>query len=225
MPHQPSGSDAQAPPLFGEPAPAEPVAPGDCGFAKPEHAEFPPILIVAVTNVCDMACIHCAHPVIKRDPGYRATFMEPAVHTRIVEEVRDYRDRLWLFRYAADGESLLNPHFLEMVEETRAAGIGPVDLTTNAMSLGEEKMRRLLLAPVDVIDVFLDAFTKETYERIRKRGKFDVVTANLRRLLELRATGRWGDVAMCGKYLDWQQMAWEYGFENAVARVMGRDAP
>jgi MoaA/NifB/PqqE/SkfB family radical SAM enzyme len=26
---------------------------------RPEHAEFPPI-VVAVTNVCDMACIHCA---------------------------------------------------------------------------------------------------------------------------------------------------------------------
>ncbi len=40
------------------------VAPGRYGFVKPEHAEFPPILIIAVTNVCDMACIHCAHPVI-----------------------------------------------------------------------------------------------------------------------------------------------------------------
>ena len=123
--------------IFGEPTPQEPVAEGSHGFVEPHHAEFPPILIVAVTNVCDMACIHCAHPVIKRDPGYRATFMKPEVHTRIVEETREFKDKLWMLRYAADGESLLNPHFLDMVDETKRAGIGPVDLTTNAMSLDD----------------------------------------------------------------------------------------
>ncbi len=181
-----ASQDPTAGPIFSDDFDSEPVAGGDYGFARPEHAEFPPIVIVAVTNVCDMACIHCAHPVIKRDPGYRATFMKPEVHSRIVEQTAPYRDRLWVFRYAADGESLLNPHFLEMVEETKAAGIGPVDLTTNAMSLSEEKMRRLLEAPIDVIDVSLDAFNKETYEKIRIRGKFDRVTANLKRLVELR---------------------------------------
>ncbi len=173
-------------PIFGDPTPPEPVAGGQFGFVKPEHAEFPPILIIAVTNVCDMACIHCAHPVIKRSPGYKATFMDPAIHTKIVADTRQFKDQLWVFRYAADGESVLHPQFLDMVEETKAAGIGPVDLTTNAMALTEEKMRRLLLAPIDVIDVSLDAYNRATYEKIRKRGKFDKVTANLRRLIELR---------------------------------------
>jgi MoaA/NifB/PqqE/SkfB family radical SAM enzyme len=162
------------------------VAAGDFGFVQPEHADFPPILIIAVTNVCDMACIHCAHPVMKKRPGYRATYMDPAIHTRIVEETKQYRDKLWVFRYAADGESLLHPRFLDFVDEVKAAGIGPVDLTTNAMSLTDEKMRRLLEAPVDVIDVSLDAYSRETYEKIRIRGKFEQVTANLKRLVALR---------------------------------------
>jgi MoaA/NifB/PqqE/SkfB family radical SAM enzyme len=334
---------SQTPPearIFGAPVPAEPVAPGRYGFVRPEHAEFPPIVIVAVTNVCDMACIHCAHPVIKRDPGYRAAFMRPEVHTALVEQTRPYRDRLWVFRYAADGESLLHPRFLDFVEEAKAAGIGPVDLTTNAMSLTEAKMRRLLLAPVDVIDVSLDAFTRETYEKIRIRGRFDQVTANLRRLIglrdelgsptrimtsiieqkearheveafrafwgqyvdevlvrglntdlgivnvsetyfepdlarwpcpqfwkrvtvnhlgevrfcvedwrnagvvgnvletsiaelwqgplyrrfrELHASGRWGEMSMCRKCLDWQHMRWDHGFEKAVEKVLGTE--
>jgi MoaA/NifB/PqqE/SkfB family radical SAM enzyme len=172
--------------IFGEPAPAESVAPGRYGFVKPEHAEFPPILIIAVTNVCDMACIHCAHPVMKKAAGYKATFMDPAIHSRIVQETRRFKDQLWVFRYAADGESILHPKFLDMVEETKNAGIGPVDLTTNAMALSEEMMKRLLRAPIDVIDVSLDAYSRETYEKIRKRGKFDRVTANLKRLIELR---------------------------------------
>ena len=133
-----------------------------------------------------MACVHCAHPVMKKTPGYRGTFMDPAVHTKLVEETKRFKDQLWVFRYAADGESMLHPKFLDMVEETKNAGIGPVDLTTNAMSFTDESMRRLLRAPIDVIDVSLDAFDKQTYEKIRIRGKFDVVTANLKRLVELR---------------------------------------
>jgi len=324
--------------IFGPATPAETIAPGEYGFVSPEHRDFPPILVIAVTNVCDMACIHCAHPVIKKDADYRATFMKPEVHSRIVEETRAYGDKLWVWRYAADGESMLNPHFLDMLDETVQAGIGPVDLTTNAMSLDDAKMRRLLEAPIDVIDVSLDAFTKASYEKIRIRGKFDVVTANLRRLVELRdelgsptkimtsiieqkeardeveqfkaywgqfvdevlvrglntdlgivnasetyfedierwpcpqfwkrvtinqhgdvrfcvedwrntgvvgnvmeqsiaeiwtsdvydklrekhATGRWCDVSMCAKCMDWQHMRWDHGFEKAINKVMGR---
>ena len=335
------GPGRGVPSIFAPPEPAEPVATGCFDFVEPQHAEFPPILIVAVTNLCDMACIHCAHPVIKRDPGYRGGFMTREVHRAIVEQTRPFADRLYVFRYAADGESLLHPHFVEFVEETKAAGIGPVDLTTNAMSLTEEKMRRLLRAPIDVIDVSLDAATQETYEKIRIRGRFDQVVANLKRLLQLRdelnaptkimtsiiqqkealdeveafraqwgpyvdevlvrglntdlgivnvsetyfdaglarwpcpqfwkrvtinhhgdvrfcvedwrnqgvvgnvlvdsiqeiwrgplyqrfrelhGSGRWRDVAMCAKCLDWQHMAWDHGFEKAIDRVL-RGAP
>ncbi len=35
--------------IFGEPTAAEPVAAGDFDFVAPEHADFPPIVIVAVT--------------------------------------------------------------------------------------------------------------------------------------------------------------------------------
>jgi radical SAM protein with 4Fe4S-binding SPASM domain len=164
----------------------ETVASGNYGFVKPEHADFPPIVIIAVTNVCDLACIHCAHPVLVRSPGYKGTFMAPEVHSRIVEEVSQFKDRLWVFRYAADGEGMLHPNFLDFVKEAKDAGIGPVNLTTNAMTLTEDKARRLLEAPIDVIDVSLDAFSKEAYEKIRRKGKFEQVTGNLMRLIELR---------------------------------------
>ncbi len=172
--------------IFGPATEAEPVAEGEFGFVRPEHAEFPPILIIAVTNVCDMACIHCAHPVISQDPDYKGKMMDPAIHTRIVEETKQFKDQLWVFRYAADGESLLHPRFLDFVDETKRAGIGPVDLTTNAMTLTEKRMQRLLEAPIDVIDVSLDAFKKESYEKIRIKGKFDVVVSNTLKLIEMR---------------------------------------
>ncbi len=172
--------------IFEDAGEAEPLAEGAFNYVKPEHRDFPPIVIIAVTNVCNMACIHCAHPIIKKDAGYRGTFMKPGIHSKIIEETKPYRDNLWVFRYAADGESVLHPNFYDFVEEAKGAGIGPVDLTTNGMSLTEAGMRRMLEAGIDVIDVSLDAHSKETYEQIRLKGNFDVVTANLKRLLQLR---------------------------------------
>ena len=93
-------------PIFGPPEPPEPVAAGRFDFVEPAHESFPPILIIAVTNLCDMACIHCAHPVVKKSPGYRGTFMDAEIHSKIVEETRRFRDQLYVFRYAADGESI-----------------------------------------------------------------------------------------------------------------------
>ncbi len=38
---------------------------------------------------------------------------------------------------------------------------------------------------------------------------------------KLHQTGRWGDISMCGKCMDWQHMRWDHGFEKAIAKVMG----
>ena len=75
---EPIPLEVLSPGIFRAPSDAEPVADGDYGFVKSEHAKYPPILIIAVTNVCDMACVHCAHPIIKKDPDYKGTFMDPA---------------------------------------------------------------------------------------------------------------------------------------------------
>ncbi len=91
--------------IFGHSEEPELVAEGQFGFVQPEHAEFPPILILSVTNLCDMACSHCAHPIMKKSPGYRGRFMDPDVHTKIVDETKRFKDQLWVVRYAADGES------------------------------------------------------------------------------------------------------------------------
>jgi radical SAM protein with 4Fe4S-binding SPASM domain len=42
------------------------------------------------------------------------------------------------------------------------------------------------------------------------------------KLRDLHATGRWGDIAMCRKCMDWQHMRWDHGFEKAIGKVMGK---
>jgi hypothetical protein len=47
------------------------------------------------------------------------------------------------------------------------------------------------------------------------------------RFRELHATGRWRDMSLCARCMDWQHMQWDHGFEKAVRKVLGggADAP
>ncbi|MHA1279977.1 MAG: radical SAM/SPASM domain-containing protein [Candidatus Helarchaeota archaeon] len=158
------------------------------GFQRELDHEFPPMVIVDLTNACNMACIHCAHPIIKKEPGYKPEFIKREVFEKIVEEVAQHE--ILLFRIASDGESLLHPQFFELLALAKSAEIRPIDLTTNGMLLNEANNQKLIEIGLDVIDVSIDAFTKETYEKIRKKGDFYRVRHNTLDLIKQRNQSR-----------------------------------
>lgn len=154
------------------------------GFQSPEAEKYPPIIILDVTNVCNLECIHCPHRKIKKRLDYKPTFLKWNLYTKIIDEVS--KNKILLFRYASDGESLLHPRFLDMVAYAKEHGIKPLNLTTNGLLLDEKTAKALLKLGIDIIDVSLDAFTKKRYDKIRKKSDFHKVMANLHNLLYLR---------------------------------------
>jgi radical SAM protein with 4Fe4S-binding SPASM domain len=153
-------------------------------FMQEKDREFPPMVIVDFTNACNLRCVHCAHPVIKKESGYKPEFMKKELFKKIVDEVA--RHDILLMRIASDGESLLHPDFFEMMHMAKDAGIAPVNLTTNGMLLTPETNRRLVQCGLDIVDVSIDAHTKETYEKIRRGGNYDKVRANTLDLIAAR---------------------------------------
>jgi MoaA/NifB/PqqE/SkfB family radical SAM enzyme len=93
-------------------------------------------------------------------------------------------------RYTSNGEPLAHPQCYDLLDyAVRNSGV-MVALTTNGTIMNERRMGRLLESGLDVIDVSIDAFTAETYARVRVNGKLDVTRANVLRLLEhVRAGG------------------------------------
>ena len=62
---------------------------GSYGFQDRLKAEFPSQIVVDVTEVCNLACIHCPHPSFKMSPQYDKRFLDPALNSKMVDEVRD----------------------------------------------------------------------------------------------------------------------------------------
>jgi MoaA/NifB/PqqE/SkfB family radical SAM enzyme len=148
-------------------------------------ADFPSQVLMDITELCNLACTHCPHPDFARSEHYGARHIDPALNDKMVEEVRQYgQGRTQYIRYAANGEPLIHPNGYDMIETAvKYSGVF-VTLTTNGKIMNEKRTQRLLEAGVHMIDISIDAFSPETYAKIRVKGNLNVTRANVLRLLQ-----------------------------------------
>jgi hypothetical protein len=88
---------------------------------------------------------------------------------------------------ASRGEPTMHPRFGEMVGYLKEKGILDAKINTNATKLTERLAHQILEADIATVVFSVDAATKDTYERIRVRGKFDEVVENVARFNDIRA--------------------------------------
>jgi len=56
------------------------------GFQGRLKAEFPSQVIIDVTEVCNLACIHCPHPTFRKSEHYSGRNLALELNTKIVDE-------------------------------------------------------------------------------------------------------------------------------------------
>lgn len=155
------------------------------GFYDRLTKDFPSQIIVDITEVCNLECIHCPHSEFKKSDLYAARKLSPELNKKMVDEVAKYgQGKTQYIRYTSDGEPLLHPQCYEMIEYAiRNSGVY-VTLTTNGTIMNDEKIQRLLKAGVHMIDISLDAYKEETYSKIRRKGDLNVTRANVLNLIK-----------------------------------------
>jgi len=147
-----------------------------------EDYPFPVDLIIEVTRYCNLRCIMCPYPNLKRAQGN----MEFSTFQKIIDEtaLENPAARVWL---AIMGEPLLRSEkVVEFIRYAKEKGIREVCLNTNAVLLTEIIAKQLLESGLDKILISIDACSKETYNKIRIGGNFDLVCENVERLLEMK---------------------------------------
>lgn len=153
-------------------------------FSGRLSADFPSQILMDITEVCNLACIHCPHPSFAKSEHYAGRHMDPALNEKMIEEVRLHgQGKTQYIRYSSNGEPLVHPEGYSMIEAAvKYAGVY-VTLTTNGKIMNEKRTQRLLDAGVHMIDISIDAFKPETYAKIRVKGNLDVTRENVLRLL------------------------------------------
>lgn len=157
------------------------------GFQGRLKAKFPSQIIVDVTEVCNLACVHCPHPEFKRSEQYAARYLDAAIHDKMVDEVREYgKGQTQYIRYTSNGEPLVHPDIYDMLDyAVRNSGVF-VTLTTNGTILNEKRIDKLLASGLHMVDISIDAFLPKTYAEIRRGGNLEVTRANVLRMLEMK---------------------------------------
>jgi len=87
---------------------------------------------------------------------------------------------------SALGEPLLNREVVAMVKYSNGLNIGVTISTNLSLDLGDEYLEALVGSGLDKLIVALDGIDKETYEKYRVNGKYELVTENVRRLAEIK---------------------------------------
>ena len=149
------------------------------GFLKPQDKIFPPIVHVETTNICNLRCIHCPHADVHNIfPDYTPQNISMDLWRRIVDEVSQYPSSL---RLTPDGEPLLLKDFVEQVAYAQQKEVHSFSLNTNG-SLLEGDKAEVLLCPGSArisVEVSLDAFFRDTYEKIRVGGDYPRIIRNI----------------------------------------------
>ena len=87
------------------------------------------------------------------------------------------------------GDALLHPHWPELVEAARDAGVLNIALDTDLLC-DTDTLERVMDSPVDVLSVRLNADTAETYRQVMGDDCFETVAKNLHYVLQKRGE-RW----------------------------------
>ena len=72
------------------------------------------------------------------------------------------------------------------IKKLKDIGIKHVNISTNASLLTEKKIMELLDSRLDDIRISLDAYSKQTYEEIRRGLNYDIVKGNVLNLIKIR---------------------------------------
>ena len=143
--------------------------------ARPLKITFDP------TNVCQLRCPLCPTGLEVQDceQGHARLPM----FEKLLGELGDHLFFVDFFNW---GEPLLNTHIEDFVCLAASRKIITRISTNLSLPLTDERIERIVASGLNEIVVSLDGASNATYGLYRRRGNFDLVFGNLRRLIEAK---------------------------------------
>lgn len=155
-----------------------------------QSQDFPSVVLLDSISYCNLLCSMCFHKDMSRKRG----LMPWDRFVKLIDEVAEKRPdaRVWMVFF---GEALIiknrKPTIFEMIKYAKSKGLTDVVLNSNANLLDAKAAEQLIDSGLDAIYIGIDAFSPETYAKVRVGGNYNKVVKNVLHLLELqKTTGR-----------------------------------
>ena len=141
----------------------------------------PPGVEIELTNRCNLACIQCL----------RSQGLKPYKLGDI--EFENFKTILAQFPLVLNlslngfGEPMMYKKFFEVVAYARKERPWcKIGIYTNGMLIDDEKASRLVNCGLTELNFSIDAAEIETYRKVRRGGKLDILHSNIRRLVKAK---------------------------------------
>lgn len=157
-----------------------------------EVTSRPYYLVVDPCDACSLRCPTCPTGIENENRRERRpiapfrqkrSLMGADLLDSILEELGD---RLFLILFYNFGEPLQNKQLPEFVRKATARGIEADIHTHLSLVLTDQYIEDLLSAGLSSLNVSIDGFSQETYQKHRAGGNLDLVRSNLERFVRAR---------------------------------------
>ncbi|OGW04875.1 MAG: hypothetical protein A2W77_05640 [Nitrospinae bacterium RIFCSPLOWO2_12_39_16] len=149
-------------------------------FSIKNRLKRPLKVTIEITNACNSDCIMCPRQSMTRP----VKNMDFELYKKIIDDCGKVGVKIIQpFNF---GEPLMHNRLGEFIRYAKEHTRSRVQISTNAALLNSEKAIELLDSGLDRINIDIDGFTKDTFEKVRKNLDFDRVVENTERFIELK---------------------------------------
>jgi len=138
---------------------------------------------------CNLACPSCRTGIVTAGPEEQKTYVE-AAHRVLLPLLRKVDGMAYI---SGGGEAFASSHYREILGALNRDEYPDLHLflISNGQLLTEQRWREFPNLPpmIGNLSISIDAARAETYERLRRPGKWDVLMRNLDAMAEMRRAG------------------------------------
>ncbi len=129
----------------------------------------PYLIYIDPTNLCNFKCKFCptSDKELLKKVGRTPAMMDLNTFKKIIDDIKEFDNKLKLLSLYKDGEPLVNPNFAEMVKYAKDADVSErVWTKTNGALLNPELNSQLIEAGLDMIHISVEAVSEKGYFEI-----------------------------------------------------------
>jgi MoaA/NifB/PqqE/SkfB family radical SAM enzyme len=166
------------------------------------------------TNVCQLRCPLCPTGLQVQDRPHGHAPIE--MLERLLDQVGS---SLFFMDFYNWGEPLLNTHVEELIELASSRKVICSMSTNLSLPLTDERIERILTCGLNELVIAADGATAESYGTYRRRGNFELVQENMRRIAAIRRR-----LGLTRPLLTWQYLVFRFNEkEMDLARESARE--
>lgn len=152
----------------------------------------PFVLFIDPASTCNFKCTFCPtgdHDLIKGTGRYQGR-MDFEVYKKVIDDLKEFDEPLKVLRMYKEGEPLLHTRFADMVHYAKSSGrVQYIDTTTNGFLLEPARVKPILDAGIDRINISVDGLSDEQFlEFTRTKVDFKKFVENIQALYEMKGS-------------------------------------